>query len=197
MLATNILISSSVSAKSGSTSGVGLMRGTLSISRSHLWDSRSSLRQILSLCTKSLGDSADCASPWLGRGEVPERINWPATWFPTAVLGNRSASRMIAAAYSRSRSSRSYFFPPAVGAVPIAIPFDVRCWMFGVRCSDRPIPPPRTLPARNRRTSACRRLSRSGPCLSAPRGVSLRRAGRRSPALPSRPPAAPPWCIRS
>ena len=52
----------------------GRSMGTRWISNSQRQDSRRSLRQILSFCTKSLADSTACASPWFGGGDVPDRI---------------------------------------------------------------------------------------------------------------------------
>jgi hypothetical protein len=73
MLRTKIRINSSVSFTNASTKR-GRSRGTRWIKSNQRQDSRSSLRQILSFCTKSLADSTACASPWFGSGVVPDRI---------------------------------------------------------------------------------------------------------------------------
>ena len=62
MLVTKILISSSVSVASDSTRS-GFISGTRCTNRSQRRLSRSSFKQIRSLCRKSLADSAACASP--------------------------------------------------------------------------------------------------------------------------------------
>jgi len=70
-------------------------RGTLNISFNQRSVSRNPLRHIPILWIKSFCDSAPWASPWLERGNVPERIVWLAMWLPVRVFGNRSASRIL------------------------------------------------------------------------------------------------------
>lgn len=108
-LALKIRINSSVSCSIGSTCDAGSNKGTRLIRRSQRCDSRNSFKQTLNLRMKSSTDSASCASPWFGRGEVPLRNSCQATCDPAGVRGRRSVILIISAAYSNNRSSRSYF----------------------------------------------------------------------------------------
>jgi hypothetical protein len=63
MLETNMRISSSVSPNNLASNGSDFSKGTRWISRNQRKDSRNSFKQMLNLWTKSLADSAACASP--------------------------------------------------------------------------------------------------------------------------------------
>jgi hypothetical protein len=62
--------------------------------------SRSSLSEIYNLRMKSFRDSALCASPSFGAGEVPERTNGFAMWFPAFEFGRASIIPMMMTAKS-------------------------------------------------------------------------------------------------
>jgi hypothetical protein len=111
MLVTKIRISWSTSPMAAVTA-VDSASPRRSIKRSHRFISGSSFKQIRSLCKKSFRDSAASTSPWLARGDVPQRSNWLAMWLPALVLGNESASLTEFAAKVSNRSSRSYFCSP-------------------------------------------------------------------------------------